>query len=159
MANHTISVTVNGGKEYLDVPSNMTLLQMLRKRLALTGTKNGCAAGECGACTILMNGEPVNSCMVLAVEADGAEIVTVEGLAHDDQLMPLQEAFVEHNAVQCGFCTPGMLISAHALLERCKRSGAHPTEEEIREAMVGNLCRCTGYNRIVQAVQRAAYST
>jgi carbon-monoxide dehydrogenase small subunit len=155
MANHSISMTVNGSKEYLDVPSNMTLLQLLRERLALTGTKNGCEAGECGACTVLMNGEPVNSCLVLAVEADGAEVVTVEGLAHDDHLTPLQQAFVDHNAVQCGFCTPGMLISAHALLKRNPR----PTEEEIREALVGNLCRCTGYNRIVQAVQKAAYST
>ena len=152
MANHTISVTVNGGKEYLDVPSNMTLLQMLREKLALTGTKNGCTAGECGACTILMNGEPVNSCLVLAVEADGAEIVTVEGLAHDGQLSPLQQAFGEHNAVQCGFCTPGVLISAHALLKR----NPDPTEEEVREALVGNLCRCTGYLRFIQAVQAAA---
>ena len=152
MANHSISVTVNGSKEYLTVPSNMTLLKLLRERLALTGTKNGCEAGECGACTVLMNGEPVNSCLVLAVEADGADIVTVEGLAGDDQLTPLQEAFVEHNAVQCGFCTPGLLISAHALLER----NPHPTKEEIQEALVGNLCRCTGYLRIIQAVQTAA---
>jgi carbon-monoxide dehydrogenase small subunit len=156
MAGHSISVIVNGSKEYLDVPSNMTLLQLLREKLALTGTKNGCEAGECGACTVLMNGEPVNSCMVLAVEADGAEVVTVEGLADGEQLTPLQQAFVDHNAVQCGFCTPGMLISAHALLERCKRSSAHPTEEEIKEALVGNLCRCTGYLRIIQAVQAAA---
>jgi len=152
MATHSITVTVNGLKEHLDVPSNMTLLQMLREKLVLTGTKNGCMAGECGACTVLMNGEPINSCMVLAVEADGAEIVTVEGLAHDDQLTPLQEAFAEHNAVQCGFCTPGMLISAHALLER----NPHPTEEEIKEAMVGNLCRCTGYLRVIQAIETAA---
>jgi len=143
---------VNGGRERLDVPSNMTLLQLLREKLAFTGTKNSCTAGECGACTILMNGEPVNSCMVLAVEADGAEIVTVEGLADDGQLTPMQEAFAEHNAVQCGFCTPGMLISAHALLKR----NPHPTEEEIRLAMVGNLCRCTGYLRIIKAVQTAS---
>ena len=110
MANHAITVTVNGAAERLDVPSNMTLLQMLREKLALTGTKNGCAAGECGACTVLLDGQPVNSCMVLAVEADGAEIVTVEGLAADGRLTPLQEAFVEHNAVQCGFCTPLSLI-------------------------------------------------
>jgi len=152
MATHSITVTVNGLKEHLDVPSNMTLLEMLREKLVLTGTKNGCMAGECGACTVLMNGEPINSCMVLAVEADGAEIVTVEGLAHDDQLTPLQEAFAEHNAVQCGFCTPGMLISAHALLKRTP----HPTEEEIKEAMVGNLCRCTGYLRVIQAIETAA---
>ena len=156
MTAHAITVTVNGAKERLDVPSNMTLLQLLRDRLALTGTKNGCSAGECGACTILMNGEPVNSCMVLAVEVDGAEIVTVEGLADDGRLTSLQEAFAEHNAVQCGFCTPGVLISAHALLKRCKRSGAHPTEEETKLALVGNLCRCTGYLRIIQAVQMAA---
>ena len=152
MGVHSITVAVNGSKERLDVPSNMTLLQLLREKLAFTGTKNGCSAGECGACTILMNGEPVNSCMVLAVEADGAEIVTVEGLADDGQLTPLQEAFMEHNAVQCGFCTPGVLISAHALLKR----NPHPTEDEIKLALVGNLCRCTGYLRIIQAVQTAA---
>jgi len=152
MANHSISVTVNGSNEYLTVPSNMTLLQLLRERLAITGPKNGCSAGECGACTVLMNGEPVNSCMVLAVEADGAEVVTVENLAHDGLLTSLQEAFLEHNAVQCGFCTPGVLMSAHALLER----NPHPTKEEIQEALVGNLCRCTGYLRIIQAVQTAA---
>lgn len=152
MANHSITITVNGGRERLDVPSNLTLLQLLREKLAFTGTKNGCSAGECGACTILMNDEPVNSCMVLAVEADGAEIITVEGLADDGQLTPMQEAFVEHNAVQCGFCTPGVLISAHALLKR----NPHPTEDEIKLALVGNLCRCTGYLRIIQAVQTAA---
>ncbi|MFO7741022.1 MAG: (2Fe-2S)-binding protein [Anaerolineae bacterium] len=152
MGSHPITVTVNGAKERLNVQSNETLLQMLRERLALTGTKNGCSAGECGACTIVMNGEPVNSCMVLAVEADGAEIVTVEGLAKDGQLTLLQEAFAEHNAVQCGFCTPGVLISAHALLER----NPHPTEEETKLALVGNLCRCTGYLRLVEAVQAAA---
>ena len=152
MANHTITVTVNGLKEYLDVPSSITLLHMLREKLALTGTKNGCEAGECGACTVLVDGEPVNSCMMLAVEADGREVTTVEGLAREGQLSALQEAFVAHNAVQCGFCTPGMLISAHALLER----NPHPTEDEIRKALVGNLCRCTGYVRIVQAVQAAA---
>ncbi len=152
MATHPITVTVNGAKERLSVRSNETLLQMLRERLALTGTKNGCSAGECGACTILMNGEPVNSCMVLAVEADGAEIVTVEGLAEDGQLTALQEAFAEHNAVQCGFCTPGVLISAHALLER----NPQPTVEETRLALVGNLCRCTGYLRMFEAVQTAA---
>ena len=155
MANHTISVTVNGGQEYLDVPSNMTLLQMLRERLALTGTKNGCEAGECGACTVLVDGEPINSCMMLAVEADGREIITVEGLADGGQLHALQQAFIDQNAVQCGFCTPGMLISAYALLER----NPNPTDGEIREALVGNLCRCTGYLRIIQAVKAAAKLT
>jgi carbon-monoxide dehydrogenase small subunit len=155
MAYHTISVTVNGGREILDVPSNMTLLQMLREQLALTGTKNGCEAGECGACTVLVDGEPVNACMMLAVETDGREVTTVEGLSHDGQLHALQEAFIDHNAVQCGFCTPGMLMSAYALLERNPR----PNEEEIREALVGNLCRCTGYLRIIQAVQTATGQT
>ena len=152
MTMHTITLTVNGFKEYLHVPPNMTLLQMLREELALTGTKNGCEAGECGACTVLVDGEPVNSCMMLAVEADGREVITVEGLRREEQLSPLQQALVAHNAVQCGFCTPGVLISAHALLER----NPQPTEHEIRAALVGNLCRCTGYLRIVQAVQSAA---
>ena len=152
MALHSITVTVNGAKERLDVPSNMTLLYMLREKLALTGTKNGCEAGECGACTVLLDGEPVNSCLVLAVEVDGREVTTVEGLAREGRLSPLQEAFVEHNAVQCGFCTPGVLIVAHALLKR----NPQPTEEEIKEALVGNLCRCTGYLRIISAVQAAA---
>jgi carbon-monoxide dehydrogenase small subunit len=152
MAVHTITITINGAREQLDVPSNMTLLQMLREKLALTGTKNGCEAGECGACTVLVDGEPVTSCLMLAIEADGREILTVEGLAPEGQLSPLQQAFVEHNAVQCGFCTPGMLLSAHALLRR----NPHPTEDEIQEALVGNLCRCTGYERIIQAVSTAA---
>jgi carbon-monoxide dehydrogenase small subunit len=152
MAYHTITVTINGALEQLDVPSNMTLLQMLREKLALTGTKNGCEAGECGACTVLVAGEPVNSCLMLALEADGQEILTVEGLAPEGRLDPLQQAFVEHNAVQCGFCTPGMLLSAHALLRR----NPHPTEAEIQQALVGNLCRCTGYVRIIQAVRTAA---
>ncbi|MCD6553031.1 MAG: (2Fe-2S)-binding protein [Anaerolineae bacterium] len=152
MAIHSIIITVNGAQERLDVPSSMTLLQMLRDKLGLTGTKNGCSAGECGACTVLVDGEPVNSCLMLAVEADGRQVTTVEGLAHDGRLSALQEAFVEHNAVQCGFCTPGMLISAHALLER----DPHPTEQEVREALIGNLCRCTGYLRIIKAVQEAA---
>jgi carbon-monoxide dehydrogenase small subunit len=152
MASHSISLIVNGSREYLDVPSNMTLLQMLREKLSLTGTKNGCEAGECGACTVLVDGEPVNSCMMLAVEVDGREVTTVEGLTDDGQLDVLQQAFIDNNALQCGFCTPGMLISARALLDR----NPHPTEAEIREALVGNLCRCTGYLRIIQAIQAAA---
>ncbi len=152
MAYHTITVTVNGALERLDVPPNMTLLQMLRDKLALTGTKNGCEAGECGACTVLVDGKPTNSCMMLAVEADGHEIMTVEGLAPEGHLSPIQQAFVDHNAVQCGFCTPGMLISTYALLRR----NPNPTEQEIKRALVGNLCRCTGYVRIIQAVQAAA---
>jgi carbon-monoxide dehydrogenase small subunit len=152
MAYHSITVTVNGSVERLDVPSGMTLLQMLREKLALSGTKNGCEAGECGACTVLVDGEPINSCLMLAVEADGCEVTTVEGLAPDGQLSPLQEAFVEHNAVQCGYCTPGMLLTATALLRR----NPHPSELEIKQALVGNLCRCTGYVRIIDAIQAAA---
>ncbi len=116
MSTHKINVKINGGLEQVEVPSNMTLLSMLREKLAMTGTKNGCAAGECGACTILMNGEPVNSCMVLAVEADGAELVTVEGLAHEGELEVIQKTIIDKGGVQCGFCTPGVLISAKALL-------------------------------------------
>jgi len=143
---------VNGGQEQIIVPSNMTLMRMLRETLSLTGTKNGCSAGECGACTVLLNGEPVNSCMILAVECDGAVITTVEGLAHDDQLDPIQAAIIETGAVQCGFCTPGILISSRALLNR----NPNPGDEQIREALVGNLCRCTGYQRIIDAVKKAA---
>lgn len=152
MGIHHISLTINSAWEQVDVPSNMTLLSMLREKLALTGTKNGCTSGECGACTVLLNGEPVNSCLVLAVECDGANVLTVEGLAHDHSLDPVQQAVLEHGGVQCGFCTPGILISARALLDR----NPDPSEAEIREALVGNLCRCTGYLRIIDAVHDAA---
>ena len=151
MSQHEIKLRANGTTERATVPSDMTLLTMLREVLVLTGTKNGCAAGECGACTVLLNGEPVNSCMVLAVEADGAEIVTVEGLARDSKLDKIQQAFVDLTGVQCGFCTPGMLISARALLDR----NPHPSEDAIKDALRGNLCRCTGYTRIVEAVKQA----
>jgi carbon-monoxide dehydrogenase small subunit len=130
-------------------------LEMLRDDLALTGTKNGCAAGECGACTVLMDGEPVNSCMVLAVECAGARIVTIEGIADDSQLDPVQQAIIEQGGVQCGFCTPGVLISARALLDR----NPDPTDDEIIDALVGNLCRCTGYLRLIEAVKLAARIT
>jgi carbon-monoxide dehydrogenase small subunit len=147
-----IALTVNGIQEQVEVPSNMTLLAMLRERLGLTGAKNGCAAGECGACTVMMNSKPVNSCLVLAVEADGAEIVTVEGLSGESGLDPLQDAMIEVTGTQCGFCTPGVLISARALLDR----NPSPSEEEIKNALRGNLCRCTGYVRIVESVKLAA---
>jgi aerobic carbon-monoxide dehydrogenase small subunit len=152
MGNHEINLTVNGGLERVVVPANMTLLRMLRESLALTGTKNGCSAGECGACTVIMNGEPVNSCMVLAVECDGADILTVEGLADDQRLDPIQEALIQEGGVQCGFCTPGVLMTARALLER----NPDPSEAEIQQALVGNLCRCTGYVRIFESVKKAA---
>jgi carbon-monoxide dehydrogenase small subunit len=152
MGFHRINLTVNGEFEQVDVIASMTLLDMLREKLVLTGTKNGCAAGECGACTVLMNGEPVNSCLVLAVECDDAEIVTVEGLAGDTQLDPIQKAIIDAGGVQCGYCTPGILIASRALIDR----NPDPSEREIRAALVGNLCRCTGYMRIIGAVQDAA---
>ena len=148
----TITLTVNEMVETVDVPQNMTLLQMIREKLSLTGTKNGCSAGECGACTVLMNGEPVNSCMVLAAECEGANITTIEGLAKGGKLTKLQETIMNAGGVQCGFCTPGMLISATALLRR----NPNPTDNEIRSAIVGNLCRCTGYLRIVDGIKMAA---
>ena len=153
-----IHLMVNGEAHDLDVPVHYTLLRTLREQLALTGTKNGCEAGECGACSVLITWpgadrrEPVNACMVLSIEADGAEIVTIEGLAGDRRLDPLQEAFLSLGATQCGFCTPGILINARALLDR----KLDPSDEEIREALVGNLCRCTGYLRIIEAVHSAA---
>jgi aerobic carbon-monoxide dehydrogenase small subunit len=152
MTAHTITLTVNGELEQVDVPANMTLLRLLREKLSLTGTKNGCSAGECGACIVLMDGEPVNSCLVLAPECDGAHITTVEGLAQNGKLHPLQEAMMAAGGVQCGFCTPGVLMTAWALLQR----SPHPSDAEVRDALVGNLCRCTGYVRIVEAVQQAA---
>lgn len=152
MAFHKINITVNGSLEQVVVPSNMTLLRMLRETLSLTGTKNGCSAGECGACTVLMNGEPINSCMILAVECDGANIVTVEGLADDKRLDPIQEAMIQEGGVQCGFCTPGILMTSRALLDR----NPNPSEDEIHRALVGNLCRCTGYVRIFESVKKAA---
>ena len=152
MTTHKITLKVNGSDELVEVPSNMTLMTMLREKLALTGTKNGCSAGECGACTVLMNGEPVNSCMVLAVECDGADVLTVEGLAKNGVFDPIQDAIIDQGGVQCGFCTPGILMSAKALLNR----NPQPSEADIREALVGNLCRCTGYLRIFDAVQEAA---
>lgn len=149
---HQITLTVNGETESLEVESHRTLLQVLRKDLDLTGAKDGCNRGECGACTLLLDGEPVNACLVLAVEADGHKVDTIEGLAQDGSLDPLQRAFTDRNAVQCGFCTPGMILSARALLNRNPR----PSEIEIRQAIAGNLCRCTGYKRIVEAVHKAA---
>lgn len=152
MEKHAISLTVNGVREQVEVPSNMVLLTLLRDELGLTGAKNGCAAGECGACTVIMNGEPVNSCLVLAVEADGSEIITVEGLSEDGRLDPLQAAMIKASGTQCGYCTPGVLISARALLDR----NPSPTDDEIKDALRGNLCRCTGYVRIVESIKMAA---
>jgi len=149
---HEITLTINGDAYTLAVKSHHTLLKVLREQLGITSPKVGCENGECGACTVIMNGMPVNSCQILAPEADGAIIETVEGLSKGGKLHPLQQAFIDHNAIQCGFCTPGMLMSAKALLEH----NPHPTEAETRHALVGNLCRCTGYVRIVDAIQDVA---
>lgn len=147
-----ISFRVNGKDRKLQVPANARLLDVIREDLGLTGTKEGCSIGECGACTILMNGKKVNSCMVLAGQADGSEILTIEGVnGEDGELHPLQKAFIDAGAVQCGFCTPGMIMSALELLN----STLEPGEDEIKEAISGNLCRCTGYKQIVDAVQLA----
>jgi len=143
-----INVTVNGIKYKKDVPENRTLLRFLREDLGLTGTKEGCGAGECGACTVIMNGKNVNSCMILAAEADGAHIETIEGESKNGKLSKLQQAFQKHHASQCGFCTPGMIMSIKVLL----KENPKPTKEEIKEAIDGNLCRCTGYEQIVEAV-------
>ncbi|KKM09822.1 hypothetical protein SY88_16640 [Clostridiales bacterium PH28_bin88] len=149
----SITVKVNGVVHTVhDVPVNRTLLKLIREDLGLLGTKEGCSAGDCGACTVLLDGNPVNSCLVLAAEADGKEVVTVEGLAQDGQLHPLQQAFIDEGAVQCGFCTPGMLLSAVALL----KENPSPSEAEIRQGIAGNLCRCTGYVRIVNAIKKAS---
>jgi carbon-monoxide dehydrogenase small subunit len=148
----TVRITVNGELYEATVPVHRTLLEFIRRDARLLGTKRGCETGDCGACSVLLDGTLVVSCLVLAVEANGRQVLTVEGLAEGRALHPLQEAFVEHGAVQCGFCTPGMLMAAKALLDRT----SDPTEEDIREALAGNLCRCTGYARILRAVQAAA---
>ena len=147
-----IQLTVNGEVFEVAVEPNRTLLQVLREDLGFTGTKHGCGLGDCGACTVHLDGKPVNSCLVLAVQANGREVLTIEGLAENGKLHPIQQAFVDHGAIQCGFCSPGMILSAKALLDENPR----PTEREIRTAISGNLCRCTGYQKIVEAVQSAA---
>jgi aerobic carbon-monoxide dehydrogenase small subunit len=144
-----INVTVNHKKYELAVDPNMTLADMIREELKLTGTKKGCGLGECGACTVLLDGKPVSSCLVLTLEADNRDVVTIEGVETEKGLHPIQQAFVEKGAIQCGFCTPGMVLSAKALLDE----NPHPDEHDIRKAISGNLCRCTGYQKIVEAVQ------
>jgi len=150
-----IRLMVNGESHELSVPPWRTLLEVIREDLGLTGTKEGCSLGECGACTVIMDGRAVNSCLVLAAEADGKQIVTIEGLADGDKLHPIQQAFVEHGGLQCGFCTPGMIMSAKALLDETPT----PTEEEIRRGIAGNLCRCTGYTKIIESIKAAAGNT
>lgn len=147
-----IQLTVNGLKYDAPCSESATLLTFLREELGLTGTKEGCGAGECGACTVILNGRPVNSCMVMAMEAQGAEVLTIEGEAKDGELSDLQKSFIEHNSFQCGFCTPGMIMSARALLNK----NPHPSREEIIDALEGNLCRCTGYETIIEAIEAVA---
>jgi len=147
-----IQLTVNGQSVDAAVEPNRTLLQFLREDLGLTGTKHGCGLGDCGACTVILDGQAVNSCLVLAIHVNGREVLTIEGLAEDGKLHPIQQAFVDKGSIQCGFCTPGMILSAKALLD----ANPKPTEQEIRMAISGNLCRCTGYQKIVEAIGEAA---
>ncbi len=147
-----IRLTVNGAEYDISVKPWATLLDMLRENLGLTGTKEGCGVGECGACTVLMDGSAVNACLVLAGEANGRQVITIEGLAQGGILHPIQQAFVEIGGMQCGFCTPGMILSTKALLD----ANPDPTEDEIRKGLEGNFCRCTGYTRIIESVKTAA---
>ncbi len=147
-----IMITLNGKGVTLDVPEHRLLLDLLRDEIGLTGTKEGCGTGDCGACTVLLNGKPVNSCLVLSGELDGADIVTIEGLRIGPEFHPIQKAFIQDGGAQCGYCTPGMLMMSKALLDE----NLNPSDEEIRFALSGNLCRCTGYAKIIQAVQDAA---
>ena len=144
-----LRLRVNGETQEVATEVNKTLLEVLREDMNLTGTKHGCELGECGTCTVLIDGEPVLSCLVLGIEAEGAEIVTIEGLKERDKPHPLQKAFADLGAAQCGYCTPGILLTAKAFLEK----NPHPNREEIREALAGNLCRCTGYTKILEAVE------
>jgi len=152
VAKQVISVTVNGEPYEVYIDSRTTLLQLLREHLGLTGTKEGCSEGECGACSVSLNGRLVDSCLIFAVEANGGQVQTIEGLAINGELHPVQKAFIECGGVQCGFCTPGMIMASKTLLD----SFPNPTEEQIRQALGGNLCRCTGYAKIIDAVQTAA---
>ena len=152
MASQLVSATVNGDSVQFACPTDESLLNVLRDNLGLTGAKEGCGTGDCGACSVTMDGRLVCSCLVLGVEAEGRNITTIEGMSSGEQLHPLQQQFIDHAALQCGICTPGFLMAAKALLDR----NSDPTEEEIRYALAGNLCRCTGYDKIVRAVQAAA---
>lgn len=152
MVKERIHLYVNGEEVYVEVAPNKTLLWLLREELELTGTKEGCGAGECGACTVILNGKAVNSCMVMALEAAEGQVMTIEGESKDGKLSKLQESFIDHNGLQCGFCTPGMVMSARALLNE----KPHPNREEIKEAMQGNLCRCTGYESIIESIEAAS---
>jgi len=144
-----INFKLNGMSLQIEVPPHWTLLRLLREKLGLTGTKEGCGIGECGACTVLLDGMPVNACLILAPKVEGRRVETIEGLGSRESLHPLQKSFIDHGAIQCGFCTPGILMSSKALLER----NANPAREEIKEALSGHLCRCTGYHQIIEAIE------
>ena len=152
MKKMVLSFTVNGEPADVAVAPNTTLLEVLRQDLGFMGVKEGCSEGVCGSCTVLMNGNPIRSCLTLALEADGADILTIEGLASGEDFHPIQRAFVDRGAVQCGFCTPGMILTSKALLER----NPEPTDDDIKNALAGNFCRCTGYTKILEAVRSAA---
>jgi carbon-monoxide dehydrogenase small subunit len=147
-----ISLKINGQEHEVAVPASRTLLELLREDLMLTGTKEGCDDGTCGSCTVLLDGKPIRSCLLLAVEAKGKEVTTIEGLAEGEKLHPIQQAFVDKGAIQCGYCSPGMILTAKALLD----SNPAPTEQEIKFAISGNFCRCTGYNKIITAIKAAS---
>jgi carbon-monoxide dehydrogenase small subunit len=151
MNKRSVAFQVNGADVELLVEPRETLLQVLREKLGLTGTKQGCDLGDCGACTVVIDGQPALACLTLAIEMEGKKILTIEGLSSNGKLNPLQQAFMDEGAVQCGYCTPGMIMSATALLNQ----NPHPTEEEVRRGMAGNLCRCTGYTKIIKAVLKA----
>ena len=154
MKNIQITLTVNGQSKHWAIAPGDLLLDVLRRE-GYYGVKRGCETGECGACTVLLNDKPIDSCLMFAAQADGCQILTIEGVAHGDQLDPIQEAFLDHGATQCGFCTPGMILNAKALLEQ----HPHPTEDDVRNALSGNLCRCTGYSKPVEAVLAVAQSS
>jgi len=152
MAKRTFALNVNGGSYEVFVEPNKCLHDTIREDIGFTGTKEGCGTGDCGACTVWVDGAPVTSCLVIVGEAEGTAITTIEGLAKDGTLHPVQQAFVEHHGMQCGYCIPGMIMSSAALL----RDNPHPSDDEVRHAIAGNLCRCTGYTKIVEAIQSAA---
>ena len=152
MKTYLIEITVNGQRQKVEVTARETLLDVLRNRLGATEVKNGCGKGDCGSCAVILDGRAVNSCLTLALQADGKEVITLKGIGTEENPHPLQKSFVEHGAIQCGFCTAGMIVSAKAFLDQKQR----PSSDEIREAISGNLCRCTGYKKIIEAVQDAA---
>jgi carbon-monoxide dehydrogenase small subunit len=148
MEKHLVTLKVNGESYSIEIESRETLLHVLRERLDLTGTKEGCSHGECGACIVLIGGKPMNACLIPAISVQGQDILTIEGVSNGEALHPLQKSFIDHGAIQCGFCTPGMILTAIAFLKEVP----HPSEEEIRRALLGNFCRCTGYTKIVEAI-------